>query len=208
MGPPVVLGDEEAGFEDAGVTCSGGIVVQGGYSPSKGVVCHDDEMGAIPPGTVGVLLQRIGVGPLGKEGGVGGLGGEKGGVKISGGHSAKKQGVRQGEDTVVVIDASVMIGAAREGVGAVGSARLVEEADVVVAECQDVASEAAIDFLGTAIILEILVISENVDDEFGTEEEVAPMFKGTDDGEEFAVPDWVISFGLGEGRGVISHGML
>ena len=27
MGPPVVLGDEETGFEDAGVTCSGGIMV-------------------------------------------------------------------------------------------------------------------------------------------------------------------------------------
>ena len=27
MGPPVVFGDEEAGFEDAGVTCGGGIMV-------------------------------------------------------------------------------------------------------------------------------------------------------------------------------------
>ena len=92
--PPVIFGDEEAGFEDAGVTGSGGIVVQGGHSPPKGVVCHDDETGAIPPRTVRVLLQRVGIGPLGKEGGMGGLGGEKGGVKIGGGHGAKKQGVR------------------------------------------------------------------------------------------------------------------
>ena len=27
MGPPVILGDEEAGFEDAGVACGGGIMV-------------------------------------------------------------------------------------------------------------------------------------------------------------------------------------
>ena len=80
-----------------------------------------------------------------------------------------------------------------------------KEADVVVAECQDVAGEAAIDFLGAAVILEILVISKNVDDELGTKEEVAPMFEGTDDGEEFLVPDRVILFSLGEGRGVITH---
>ena len=27
MGPPVILGDEKAGFEDTGVACSGGVVV-------------------------------------------------------------------------------------------------------------------------------------------------------------------------------------
>ena len=80
-----------------------------------------------------------------------------------------------------------------------------EEADVVVAECQDIVGEAAIDFLGAAVILEVLVISKNIDDEFGTEEKVAPVFEGTDDGEEFLVPDRVILFSLGEGRGVITH---
>ena len=90
VGPPIVFGDKEAGFEDAGVTRSRGIVVQGGHPSSKGVVCHDDEAGAIPPGAVGALLQRVGVGPLGEEGGVGGLGGEEGGVKVGGGHGTKK----------------------------------------------------------------------------------------------------------------------
>ena len=33
------------------------------------------------------------------------------------------------------------------------------------------------------------------------------MFEGTDDGEEFPVPDWIISFGLGEGRGVVAYGV-
>ena len=100
-----------------------------------------------------------------------------------------------------------MIGAAREGIGAVRSARLVEEADVVVAECQDVAGEAAIDFLGASVVLEVLVISKNVDKEFGAEQEVAPMFEGTDDGKEFPVPDRVIPFSFGEGGGVIAHGV-
>ena len=94
VGPPVVLGDEEAGFEDAGVARGGGIVVQGGHPPSKGVVCHDDETGVIPPRAIRALLQRIGVGPLGEEGGVGSLGSNKGSIKIGGGHGAKEQGIR------------------------------------------------------------------------------------------------------------------
>ena len=27
MGPPIIFGDEKAGFEDAGVTCGGGVMV-------------------------------------------------------------------------------------------------------------------------------------------------------------------------------------
>ena len=56
---------------------------------------------------------------MGKEGGLGGLGGEEGGVKISSGHSTKKQGIGEGEDAVVVMGAGIMIGAARESIGAV-----------------------------------------------------------------------------------------
>ena len=100
---------------------------------------------------------------------MGGLGGEKGGVEIGGGHGAKKQGVWQGEDTVIISYAGVMIGAARESIGAVRSARLVDEANVVVAKRQNVAGEAAIDFLGAPVVLEIFVISEDVDNKFGTE---------------------------------------
>ena len=44
-----------------------------------------------------------------------------------------------------------------------------EEADVVVAESQDVVSKAMIDFLGAAVILEVLVVGKNVDNEFGAE---------------------------------------
>ena len=56
VGPPVIFGDKKAGFENAGVARSRGIVVQGGHIPPKGVVCHDDEAGANPPRTVRVLL--------------------------------------------------------------------------------------------------------------------------------------------------------
>ena len=100
--------------------------------------------------------------------------------------------------------AGVVVWVARQGIGAIGSTRLMEEADVVVAEHEDVAGEATVDFLGAPVVLEVLVVGENVDDEFGSEQEVAPVFKGADDGKEFAIPDRVIPFCLGEGGGVIT----
>ena len=80
-----------------------------------------------------------------------------------------------------------------------------EEADVVVAEREDVAGEATVDFLGAAVILEVLVVGENVDDKFGSEEKVTPVFKSADDSKEFPVPDQVISLCFSEGGGVISY---
>ena len=40
-----------------------------------------------------MLLQRVGVGPLGEEGGVIGLGGDESGVEVGGSNGAKKEGV-------------------------------------------------------------------------------------------------------------------
>jgi hypothetical protein len=31
------------------------------------------------------------------------------------------------------------------------------------------------------------------------------VFKCTDDGEEFVIPNWVVPFGFSEGRGVVTH---
>ena len=141
---------------------------------------------------------------MGEKGGVSGLSGDKSGVKVGGRDGPKEEGIWQGKDTVVIVGAGVVIRAVRQGIGAIGSTRLMKEADVVVAEHEDVACEATVDFLGASVILEVLVVGENVDDKFGSEQEVAPVFKGADDGKEFPIPDWVISFGLSEGGGVIS----
>ena len=99
----------------------------------------------------------------------------------------------------------VVIRAARQGIGAIRGTWLMEEADVVVAEREDVASEAAVDFLGAAVILEVLVVGEDVDDKFGADEEIAPVFEGADDSEELPIPDRVIPFGFGEGGGVVPY---
>jgi hypothetical protein len=80
------------------------------------------------------LLQRVGVGPLGEEGGVGGLSGDKGVIEVGSGNGLEEEGVGEGEDAVVIVGTSVVVGAAGEGIGAIGSARFVEESDVVVAE--------------------------------------------------------------------------
>ena len=69
-------------------------------------------MGAIPPRVIGVSLQRVGVGPLGKEGGVGGLGGNKSGIEVGGGNGPKEEGVRQGEDAIIIVGTSVVVRAA------------------------------------------------------------------------------------------------
>ena len=51
-----------------------------------------------------------------------------------------------------------------------------KEPDVVVAEREDVAGEAAVNFLGAAVVLEVLVVGKDVDYEFSAEQEVAPVF--------------------------------
>ena len=57
-------------------------------------------------------LQRVGVGPLGKEGGMGGLSGNKSGVEVGGGNGPKEEGVQQGEDVIVIVGAGVVVWAA------------------------------------------------------------------------------------------------
>ena len=54
-------------------------------------------------------MERVGVGPLGEEGGVGGLGGDKSGVKIGGGNGAEEEGIWQGEDAIIIVDAGVVV---------------------------------------------------------------------------------------------------
>ena len=70
---------------------------------------------------------------------------------------------------VVIMGAGIVVWAARQGIGAIGSARFMEEADVVIAEREDVAGKATINFLGASVILEVLVVGEDVDNEFCSE---------------------------------------
>jgi hypothetical protein len=98
---------------------------------------------------------------------VSGLYGDNSGVEVSGGDGVEKKAVWQGEDAVIIMGAGVVVRAAGQGIGAIGGAWLMEEVDIVVAQGQDVAGKAAIDLLGAMIILEIFMVSEDVDDEFG-----------------------------------------
>ena len=50
----------------------------------------------------------------------------------------------------------------------IGRAWFMDKADVVIAEGKDVVGEVAVDLLGAVIILKILVIGEDINNEFGS----------------------------------------
>jgi hypothetical protein len=61
-----------------------------------------------------------------------------------------------------------MIRVTGEGISMIGGAGFVDETDMVVSEGKDILGEVVVKLLGTAVILEILVIGEDVDNELGT----------------------------------------
>ena len=133
------------------------------------------------------------------------LGVDNGGLKVSCDQGAKEEVIGEGKNAFVVMGAVVVIWAVGEGVGMVRRARFVDQVDIVVPQGKDVAGEAAVNLLGAPIVLKVLVVGKNINNELSAKEEVAPMFKGTDDRKKFAVPDGVISFGFGEGSGIVSY---
>ena len=98
---------------------------------------------------------------------MGGLGSDNSVVEAGCGDCIKEKAVWQGEDLVIIVGAGVMVQVVGQGICAIGGTWFMEEADVVVAKGQDVAGKAAVDFLGATIILKVLVVSEDIDDEFG-----------------------------------------
>ena len=100
---------------------------------------------------------------------MGSLGGDKSVIKVGCGDGIKKKTVWQSEDLVIIVGAGVVVWAAGQGICVIGGSWLMEEADVVVAKGQDVVSKGVVDFLGAAIILQVLMVSEDIDDEFGAQ---------------------------------------
>ena len=98
-----------------------------------------------------------------------GLGGDESGVEVGGGNGPKEEGVRQGKNAVVVAGTGVVVRAAGQGISAVRSAWFMDEVDVVIAKRENVAGKATVDFLGTTVILEVLVVGKDVDEELGAE---------------------------------------
>ena len=125
-------------------------------------------MEAIPPRAIGVLEEGISVGPLRDEGGVGGLGSNKGGVEVRHGDGIKEEGVWEGEDAVIIVGTSIMVWAAGKGVSAIGCPGLVEKTDVVVAEGENVVGKAAVDLLGAMIVLKVLVVSKDINNKLSS----------------------------------------
>ena len=70
---------------------------------------------------------------------------------------------------VIIVGAVVVVRAAGQGICMIRGTWFMEKADIVIAKGQDIASKAAVDFLGATIVLEVLVVSEDIDNEFGTQ---------------------------------------
>ena len=135
MGPPVVFCKEETSFQNSRVTRCGGVMIEGGHSPSKGVVCHNNKVGAISPRAIGPLGERVCVGPLREERGMGGLSGNDGGIEVCGGHGIEKEGIWEGKDMFVIMGAGVVVWATREGVCVIRCPWFMDEADIIVTKC-------------------------------------------------------------------------
>ena len=69
---------------------------------------------------------------------------------------------------VIIMGAGIMVQAVGEGIGAVGCPWFMEKADVVITEGKNIAGEMVVDLLGAAIVLKVLVISEDVYDKLGS----------------------------------------
>ena len=99
----------------------------------------------------------------------------------------------------IICCAIVIVRVAGEGVSAIGGARFMDKYDIVIAKCKNVAGDMAVNVLGCPVVLQIFVVSDDCYAMSSAHKEVAPMFKASNDGEEFSVPDRIVSFGLGGG---------
>ncbi len=77
--------------------------------------------------------------------------------------------------------------------------------DVIVCQAQEVMGDASVDSLRVSPVLEVVVVREDDDWVGASYEEVSPVFKASDDGQEFSVIDVIVSFGRVECLGVVSH---
>ena len=153
----------------------------------------------MPPGAIGVLGEGEGESPFGEEGGRVVLPCDAKEVKIRGREGTCEEMIGKGCNVGVICSAISIIRAAREGVGAIGGARFMDKDDIVIAERENVAGDTAVNMLGGAVILEVLMIGDDCDAVSGAHKEVVPVFETMNDSKEFPIPNWVVLFGLGEG---------
>ena len=117
-----------------------------------------------------MLGKGVGIGPSGDERGMGGLGCDNGSIEVGCGDGIKKEGIGEGEDAFIIMGASIMVWAVREGVSTIGGSWLVDEVNVIVAKGEDITGETAVDLLRAAVVLEILMVGEHVNDELSSQQ--------------------------------------
>ena len=116
-------------------------------------------------------------------------------------NQVNKEGRREeGDVGVVGVVRGEEVRSAGEGIGT--SEKFTGDMDhfqVEVSKVDEPACLAAVERLGLAKVGKVLVIGEDLYQEGGAMQIVAPGFQGVDDSEEFAIIDIIVSFGGGEG---------
>ena len=74
-----------------------------------------------------------------------------------------------------------------------------DEGIVVVCQARYILGNAAINVLGVAVVFKVFVVCVNRDGSGGSDQKVTPMIKSPHEGEEFAVVDVIVAFGVGKG---------
>ena len=151
-------------------------MIKVGHPPPKAVVFHDNETVIVPPRAIRMFDERECECPLGEEGGGVALSRDAKEIKIRAREGTCKEMIWKGCDVSVIGGAIGIVRAAREGVGAISGAWFMDKDEVVVAKRKDVTGDAAVDMLGGAVILKILVVGDDSDTVGGAHKEVAPVF--------------------------------
>ena len=158
--PPVVSCDELGGFKDVRVPGARGVVVQGCYPPSKVIVFHDNDAGTLAPIAIQSFGEVVFEGPSLQSILVIGLAIKASLLDVGAADGIQEEVVGEGDDIIIVGGTICVVWTMQESVGFVSGTRTVNERNVVIPKCENVARDPLINFLSAAKVLEIFVVGD------------------------------------------------
>ena len=99
---------------------------------------------------------------------MGSLGHNDGAIEVHRSQGIKEEGIGEHQNMFIIMGTSIVVRMTGEGISVVGRTWFVKQVNVVVTKCEDIASEMVVDLLRAAIVLEILMIGENINDKFSS----------------------------------------
>ena len=83
-----------------------------------------------------------------------------------------------------------------------------DKGEVVVCQPGEVSGHSSTNTMGLSVILEVFVVGEDGDRMRGSGKEMSPVVEASDHGEEFAVMDVIVAFGLIECFRMVTHSLV